>query len=70
MLISANSETRRFFNDRVQQGEISFVTVSELEMKEIREEFSKAGKKIPSCLNLVFAISYQSNKLHFTLLMC
>ena len=39
---------RGSFNDGVQQGEISFVTFSGLEMKEIRQEFSKAGRKIPS----------------------
>lgn len=48
---------RGSFNDMVQQGELSFVTLSGLEMREIRQEFNKAGGKSPSCLNLVFVIS-------------
>lgn len=52
-----NMNQRGSFNDRVQQGKISFVTCSGLEMKEIRQEFSEVGNKTPSCLSLVFVIS-------------
>lgn len=52
-------EQRGSFNDTVQRGETSFVTLRGLEMKEIRQEFSKVGGESPSCLNLVFAVSYQ-----------